>query len=111
MSATTMRTIGALLFFSLLVSCDTRATAEIIVQQGDASIAHDPSAGTWTLSAGGAALTLALDPSRDFAIVQLLSASGVPWSLGATADSTVRVAGRTLAFGNRPAGFAFETAG
>ena len=111
MSATTMRTIGTLLFFGLLVSCDTRATAAIIVQQGDASIAHDPSAGTWTLSAGGAVLTLALDPSRDFAIVRLLSASGVPWTLEAAADSTVRVGGRTLAFGNRPAGFAFENAG
>ena len=45
--------------------------ATLVAQQGDAAIAHDAAAGTWTLSAGGASLTLALDPSRDFAIVSL----------------------------------------
>ena len=80
MSTTAMRAIGALLFFTLLDGCNNTATAAAIVaQQGDATVTHDASAGTWTLSAGGAALTLALDPSRDFGIVSLLSGSGASW--------------------------------
>ena len=42
--------------------------ATVVAQQGDASMSHDATAGTWTLAAGGATLTLALDPSRDFSI-------------------------------------------
>jgi alpha-galactosidase len=93
-----------------LASWPAVAASTIVAQQGDASIAHDPNAGSWTLSAGGAAMTLALDPSRDFAIVKFLSASGTAWTIGVAADSTVRVGGRSLAFGNRAAGFAYEEA-
>ncbi len=67
-----------------------------------------PLPGSWTLSAAGASLTLALDPSRDFAIVSLLSASGATWNTSAAADTFVRVGSRTLAFGSRPAGFAYR---
>ena len=92
-----------------VLATGTKAEAAIVVaQQGDAAIAHDASVGTWTLSAGGATLTLALDPSRDFAIVSLLSASGTSWAIGTQPDSTVRLAGHSLAFGNRNAGFAYE---
>src|SRR4029078_12643375 len=83
-------------------------SALVLRQHGERAIAHDAHAGTWTLSAGGATLTLALDPSRDFAIVSLLSANGTSWALGTQADSTVRLAGHSLAFGNRSAGFAYE---
>jgi alpha-galactosidase len=109
MSTTAMRAIGALLFFTLLDGCNNTATAAAIVaQQGDATVTHDASAGTWTLSAGGAALTLALDPSRDFGIVSLVSASGTSWTTNLAADSTIRVGTRSLALGSRAAGFAYR---
>ncbi len=93
----------------LLVNVQAEA-ATVEVQQGDASVAHDAAAGTWTLAAGGASLVLALDPSRDFSIVSLRSATGTPWNADGSSDSTVRVGGRTLAFGSRPAGFAYQAA-
>ena len=97
------------LLATLVTATDAKA-ATVVAQQGDAAISHDPTAGTWTLAAGGAAMTLALDASRDFAIMRLVSASGTPWTLGAAADSTVRVGGRSFAFGSRTAGFTFEEA-
>src|ERR1019366_8969976 len=84
--------------------------ATVVAQQGDATIAHDPAAGTWTLAAGGATLTLALDPSRDFAIVSLPSASGNAGAGGAATDTFVRVGTRSLLFGNRLSGFAYRAA-
>jgi alpha-galactosidase len=86
------------------------AAPTVVAQVGDASIAHDTSAGTWTLSAGGATLTLALDPSRDFALQSLMSPSGVSWSLASTSDSLVTIGTKTFAFGSRTAGFAYAGA-
>jgi alpha-galactosidase len=97
----------AVVSLSLFI-CGTADAATVAVQQGDASIAHDAAAGTWTLATAGASLTLALDPSRDFTVVSLLSASGTKWNASAAADTVVRVGGRTLAFGNRPAGFTYR---
>ena len=109
----TRRTVGSL-FAALLCGALTAGAsadaATLVAQQGDASIVHDSEGGTWTLAAGGAALTLALDPSRDFTIVSLISASGAPWTTSVAADSFVRVGPRTLAFGNRAAGFAYQDA-
>jgi hypothetical protein len=86
------------------------AATTVVAQQGDASISHDEAAGAWTLAAGGASLTLALDPARDFAILSLVSASGASWTTGAAADSFVRVDNKRLAFGSRVAGFAYQRA-
>jgi hypothetical protein len=74
----------AILLFTFLVGCHAAAASTTIAQQGDAAILHDKPAGTWTLTAGGATLTLALDPTRDFAIVSLVSASGTPWTTAAS---------------------------
>ncbi len=101
----------AALFIGALVTGSPAAAATVVAQRDDATIAHDASAGNWTLSAAGASLTLALDPSRDFAIVSLLSASGATWNTSAAADTFVRVGSRTLAFGSRPAGFAYRDVG
>jgi alpha-galactosidase len=102
---------AAFLFAAFTIgSMASAQAATIVAQQGDAAIAHDAAAGTWTLSAGGASLTLALDPSRDFQIVKLVSASGTSWITAAAADSFVRIGNRTLPFGNRAAGFAFRGA-
>jgi alpha-galactosidase len=99
--------VAVFLSATLITSAATEA-ATLVAQQGDASIAHDAAAGTWALAAGGASLTLALDPSHDFAIVSLLSASGTTWATGV--ESSVRVGTRTLAFGSRAAGFAYHDA-
>jgi alpha-galactosidase len=99
--------VAVFLSATLTTSAATEA-ATTVAQQGDASIIHDEAAGTWTLAAGGASLKLALDPSHDFAIVSLLSASGTTWATGV--DSVVRLGSRTLPFGNRAAGFAYQDA-
>jgi alpha-galactosidase len=104
------RTRCAILLFTFLVGCRAAAAATVVAQQGDASISHDEAAGAWTLTAGGASLKLSVDPTRDFAILSLVSASGTSWSTGAAADSFVRVGNRRLPFGNRAAGFAYRDA-
>ena len=94
----------------MFLAAGSAAAATVVAQQGDASITHNASAGTWALAAGGATLTLALDPSRDFGIVKLLSASGVAWTTATAADTFVRVGGKTIAFGSRATGFTYKDA-
>ena len=110
MTPRSTRARRAILLFTFLVGSPAVEAATVVAQQGDAAIAHDAAAGTWTLTAGGASLTLALDPSRDFAIVNLRSASGTAWTTGAAADMFVRVGTRSLPFGSRTAGFAYRDA-
>ncbi len=82
-----------------------------VVQVGDASVSHDEAARTWSISAGGATLTLGLDPSHDFEVLALTTAGGQSWTSGtASADSTVTAGGTALAFGSRKAGFTFQSA-
>src|SRR4051812_15406379 len=99
------------LFVCLLLVMLFRATpvaAAIVAAAGDASIAHDTASGGWQLSAGGATLSVVADGSRDFAVTSLVSPTGRAWLIGSAADSVVRVAGRTLAFGSRAAGFDYQ---
>ena len=111
MTRRSTRPLRVILFLAFIVgSTAVEAATVVVAHQGDAAIVHDPAAGTWTLTAGGATLTLALDPSRDFAIVSLSSVSGKPWTTGVTTDTFVRVRKRSLAFGSRPAGFAYRDA-
>ena len=79
-----------------------------MAQAGDATIAHDGAAGAWTLAAGGATLTLALDPSRDFAVLHLISPSGNAWTTATGPDTFVRIGEKTLPFGSRSAGFVYQ---
>jgi alpha-galactosidase len=83
-------------------------TAAVVASSGDASISHEDTAGTWTLNAGGTSLKLALDSDRDFSIVSLTTGSGVPIAAAAP-DTLVHLDGRSLAFGNRAAGFRLLT--
>jgi hypothetical protein len=83
--------------------------ASAIVADGDASIAQDGS--TWTLTAGGATLTLSAGASRDFDILRLTTAPDIAWTIGSVPDTTITVGGLPLAFGSRAAGFAFVSAG
>jgi alpha-galactosidase len=109
----THRSRHALCTLSLVAMLLTHTNAEaatVVAQKGDAAVSHEADAGTWTLRAGGASLTLALDPSRDFGVVNLISASGTTWTVGVAADTSVRVGGRSIPFGNRTGGFSYERA-
>ena len=105
---------SAILFVLLLsltlVRGSTAAAATVVAQNGDASIERDTAAGTYALYAGGAALTLAVDSSRDFEVLSLISASGRTWSIAGASDSLIRTGGRTLALGNRASGFEYRGA-
>jgi alpha-galactosidase len=105
-----IRTFSLSLLLALLGRTPAQAASTVAAQNGDASIEHDSATGTWTIKAGGAALTLALDSTRDFAVLGLISPSGKPWTLGAASDSFVRVGSRTFPFGSRSAGFAYDSA-
>ena len=96
------RVLAALLAAALFEPAPLKAA--VVVSSGDASISHDESAGTWTLSAGGTSLKLMLDPGRDFSLAGLTTASGVPLAAAAP-DTLINLDGRSLAFGNRAAGF------
>ena len=99
-----------LTIFSFLVVSRAGAAPVTVAASGDATISRDQAAGTWTLAAAGATLTLALDASRDVALTRLVSAGGATWNVGATADSSLRVRGQVLAIGSRAAGFTYRGA-
>src|SRR5262245_45807757 len=108
-----MRRRSSHTFFIFLLAVTlhgSRAGAATVAASGDASISQDTAAGTWTLRAGAAVLTLAVDRSRDFELVSLVSPSGKTWAGGSVPDSSVHVGSRTIPFGNRAAGFAYENA-
>ena len=105
-----LRRVATLLACALLTGPRFAASATIVQSLGDASIAHDPQTGSWTISAGGAALTAALDPSRDWQIVSLVSPAGRNWISGAIPDAPIAANGTAYAFGNRAAGFTYTLA-
>src|SRR5437588_1212217 len=92
----------------LVLAAQTLATAAPVATAGDASITHDPRAGTWSIGAGGATLTLALDPGRDFAVLNLVSSANRRWTVGTAPDTFLVLDGRTMPFGSTTAGFTCE---
>lgn len=101
------------IFFTIFLSAlapRSAGAATLTTQAGDASIVHDEAAGEWILSAGGTSLTLALGAARDFAVVRLVTTTGMSWIGSATADSLVTVGAKTVALGNRAAGFGLREA-
>jgi hypothetical protein len=97
-----------LVLFCFLVSFNRSVAAAKITSAGDAFITRDSAAGTWTIGAAGAELTLTLDTTRDFATTDFRSPSGAAWSLTAAPDSFVRIGGQTLPFGSRASGFSLQ---
>jgi len=96
------------LFIVLLLSSTVVHAAtsiETIDMLGDATVTHDPQAGTWTIAAGGAALTMTLDAARDFQITSLIGSSGRNWIVTPDAGTFVTANGAPLPFGNRAACF------
>ncbi len=83
--------------------------AQVRESSGDASITQDSGAGTWTISAGGSALTLTAASGRDFEILRLTGPAARSWTGGAP-DTLVSVDGQALPFGRRSSGFDFVTA-
>jgi alpha-galactosidase len=93
---------------ALLTVHPATTSAATLVKAGDASIAQDAPAGTWSISAGGATLTLTLDPGRDFQIVSLVGVSKKPWVAEAKPDTLITIDGTALPFGSRAAGFVYQ---
>lgn len=104
------RRVVIILAYALFIAPVFAFSATTAQSQGDASITHDPQSGTWTVSAGGAALTAALDPSRDWQITALVGPSGENWISGNVPDTLITANGVAYAFGSRAAGFAYTLA-
>jgi alpha-galactosidase len=85
------------------------AGAQTVQALGDASITHDSASGTWRIAAGGASMTLAIDPAADYALTSWLSPSGVEWLRSTGPDTAVTVDGATYAFGRRVDGFVYRS--
>ncbi len=99
-----------LLLVVLSIFAAPAGAATVVARLGDASITHDASAMTWSIAAAGTTLTLALDPSRDFAVTRLSTSTNKVWTVGALADTSITVDGAQLPFGSRAAGFVYQTA-
>jgi alpha-galactosidase len=93
---------------STLLTTAPVAAATTVATAGDASISHDESSGTWTLSAAGTDLTLTLDSGRDFAIARIVTPSGLSWVRSAISDSIIKVGTSTVALGARTSGFLLQ---
>ncbi len=83
-------------------------SAATVVRAGSASISNDPDAATWTIRSAGTSLTLEFDGTHDFRVLRLASSTGEPRTIGSLPDTQINVAGKTLPFGNRSAGFVFQ---
>ena len=92
---------------AVIVFAGPAAAATNVETLGDAYIVHDTQSVTWTIGAGDAALTLGLDPGKDFQVTKLTSPSGMTWLLGAQPGSSIIVNGSSLVFGSRAAGFQY----
>src|SRR4029077_4065329 len=99
-----------LVFLVMLSLWPLRASADTVAASGDAAIARDLAAGTWSLTAAGATLHLRLTSSADFA-VRLTSPSGQEWTQGASPDTSLTVNGKALMFGRASSGDRKSVAG
>ena len=75
-----------------------------------AHIEQDGRGDTWTLTAGGARLTLHVDPESGYAVQSLQGPDGGRWLTKAAPDTSIVIRGNRLGFGRRDAGFEFEQA-
>jgi alpha-galactosidase len=108
MPTSVRRASQALLVCILLIAAAPARGADAVDALGDAYIGHDQATGTWTLGAGSATLAIRIDPSRDYQVVRLVSASGRNWIERAQADTAIVVNGVSLPFGSRTNGFEYE---
>ena len=85
-------------------------SADVVASLGDASIDHNITSGVWKISAGGASMSLAVDPDEDYALLSLVSPSGVEWVRAPDADAIVTANGRSRALGQKSDGFVYSSA-
>jgi alpha-galactosidase len=104
------RTTVQLAFCAFLALLAAPAAGQVVQSLGDASITHDAAARTWRVAAGGASMTLTIDPSADYALTSLQSPSGVDWLRRPGPDAIVTVDAVPLALGSRADGFVYESA-
>jgi hypothetical protein len=102
-----MRLLKLVPLLGLFCATPARAATPVLAA-GDASITHDTEAGTWTLTAGGTTLTLAIDASHDFQVLRLATSSQELFTVGTQSDSLVTINGTPAAFGSRVAGFVYQ---
>jgi len=105
-----MRYIIVAFTIAFITAPQPASAARTVDTLGDASITQDSQAGTWTIGAGGSALTIALDRSHDFQFRNLVSPSQQAWLTTPTAGTTLTVNGAAAVFGSQTAGFQFESA-
>jgi hypothetical protein len=103
------RTCSFLLVFALFVPLPATG-AETVERLGDAYISRDNEAGSWTIGAGGAVLTVTLHGQRDFTLASLVSPSGRNWMVRPQADTVATINGSTVPLGSRTQGFQFDKA-
>ena len=103
-----MRNMLLSVLIALLFTPPSARASTVVQTLGDASVVRDSGAGTWTIGAGGATLTLALDASRDFQVLSFVSPSGRSWLVDGTAGTGLTLNGSFMAFGNAAAGFLYE---
>ena len=96
-----------------LIGPGVRSAAAVettVVSVGDASIEQDADAAVWSVSAGGAKLTLRLGADFDFQVTSLMTSSARQWMVAAAPDTTVTINDAAVRFGSRQDGFTFESA-
>ena len=94
----------------LLTLASPTHAAVIVLARGDAAIAHDVQGGSWTLTAAGAALSIAADESHDFQMLSLRGPAGGGWLASPTPGLTITASGAALRFGKASSGFQFTGA-
>jgi alpha-galactosidase len=104
-----IRRVGVSLLVCVASTCASAWGADTRQSVGDAYINQDSRSGVWTVGAGGASLSLSIDPSRDYLVTRLLSPSGRDWSIATQSDTTIMANGSALPFGSRGQGFQYET--
>jgi alpha-galactosidase len=101
-----MRKAVATPLFLLMLAARTGAAP--VAAAGDASISQDARLGSWTITAGGASLTLTAGAGRDFEATRLASPAGTIWLAASGSDMTLTIDGTPKVFGSRADGFAFD---
>ena len=103
-----VRAFGFSCCFALSASLSFAAAVESL---GDATIVHDVRAGSWTIAAGGASLSAALDPSKDYAVTSLRESRWARTGFASPARTPIVTAdGVPHAFGSRADGFSYRVA-
>jgi len=100
-------TVVFLTLLSLFITSTSSSFAATVESLGDARIDHGVRSGSWTISAGGASLSVTLDPSKDYEVTAIVSPSGRNWIGVKGPDTVVTADGVQHAFGSRDDGFSY----